>query len=272
MTKTNKWHRSKKMLLYAFVFQCLVILACASPIKLFKGGGSSDQRETENWQITVDKIRILTRGQSIPQHLIDPEKPATDQVFDPNLLLEPLNHLSLQPGYTLGFVYDYDGMGGRPILYAREESAVPNDGHEADQDTPSGEDYLQFIQADGTEEGYFHWVLLRMMGDQFYLYWHAGYNDVEIIASKARLGEVVDELTSTEFGEPLSSSQKRQALRIDPAPVVEITEDLVMVRVVWFTKWGGFYEMVTTLTASVPYQVIDTQSQQLIPYDCQVMF
>ena len=132
--------------------------------------------------------------------------------------------------------------------------------------------YLEYIEGDGSEEAYFQWVVLQMMGDQFYLYWHANYNDAEIIASQTRLEEVVEEMSETDFGYPLSASQKQEALRLDPAPVVEIKDDNVTVRVLWFTKWGGFYETVYTLTASTPYHIIDTQREQLVPYECQVMF
>jgi len=188
-----------------------------------------------------------------------------------------LPHLTLRQGYALDFVYQYDGMGGRPILYAREESAAPYESYEDYQNALGGTEipydaYLEFIESDGTEEGYFQWALLQMMGNQFYLYWHAGYNDAEIIASSERLGEVVDEMVGTQFGEPLSASQKRQALRIDPAPVVTIEGEEVTVRVVWFTKWGGFYETMHTLTATEPFQIIDSQTHELVPYECQVMF
>ncbi len=270
-----KW--SRLMLGSVLAVLAFVILGCTSSIDFLDGIATDGRSETENWQVSVDAIREMTRGQPIPQHLIDPEKPMQDDTFDPNQLLTALPHLSLHQGYSLDFVYRYDGMGGRPILYAREESAAPYESYEAYQDAYGVEDlpydaYFEYIETDGTEEGYFQWLVMRVMGGQFYLYWHSGYDDAEFIASKARLDEMVDEMASTEFGEPLTSSQRRKALNIDPAPVVEITGDLVTVSVIWFTRWGGFYESVYTLTASTPHKIIDTQTQQRVPYDCQILF
>lgn len=259
----------------------LVPLACCFPIDFDQLGGSDEPSDSETWQEEVDEIRGMTRGQSIPRHLTDPEQPATGEVFDPNRLLEPLDHLQLRDGYTLDFVYNYDGMGGRPYLYAREESAEPFENYEAFQaaldacrlaEEPVDCDYLDFIEGDGTEEGYFQWVLLKMMGAQFYLYWHSGYNDAEIVASHARLSDLVEDLSGDQVGFPLSSALRRQALRIDPVPAVTIRDDEVIVRIVWFTKWGGFYERTIRLTPTAPYQLIELQDEELVPYDCGIMF
>lgn len=269
--------RSLVMARWGVGVMLLTTMACTSTMDFLVSQEEEEISETEAWQETVDEIRTMTRGQKIPSHFIDPEKPATEDVFDPNQLLAPLDHLRLKPGYTLDFVYRYDGMGGRPILYAREESVPPYASLEDYQNVLGTDDvpydaHLAFIESDGTPEGYFQWVLMRMMGGQFYLYWHSGYDDDEIIASKAYLESLVDQMSSTEFGVPFSSSQKNQALKIDPAPVVTIEDDQVIVRVVYFTRWGGFYESITTLTPAAPHIVIDTETNQLLEYECGVQF
>jgi len=275
-------HNSDLRVALGFVALGLVILACSCPTDLFQVGWGQDKAESESWQEAVDEIKLLTRNQTIPKHLIDPEQPVVGEVFDPNLLLEPLDHLHLRSGYTLDFFYQYDGIWGQPFLYAREEGdAEPSGTYEdyqaalercQDSGDTGGCDYLDFIEGDGTEESYFQWVVLQMMGDQFYLYWHSGYHDAEIVASQARLEELVESLDSTNFGEPLSGTQKRLALRVDPAPQVTIRDDEVIIRIVWFTKWGGFYERTIVLTPTAPYQVIDIQDEELVPYDCGIMF
>jgi len=276
MIKTKARFRFKKIWYWCVVFLAFAVLACSSPFALFRNFGWGKKSETETWQSAVDEIRELTRGQPLPTNCGDPDMPVLVGGFDPNRLLTPLKHLELREGMTLDFVYWYDEMGGLPVLYAREEGDPPFESFSAYQADVAGDqsskNYLEFLEGDGSEEAYFQWVLMEMMGDQFYLYWHAGYNDAEIIASSERLEEVVDELTDTTFGYPLSTSQKQQALKLDPAPVVEIKGDNVTVRVVWFTKWGCFFETTYTLTASAPNQVIDAQTQELVPYNCQVMF
>ena len=271
-------HRSYLMLACGCSILVLAVFACSSPLNF----GNQDQpAESELWQAAVDDLRVMTQEQQIPQHLIDPEKPAGEAVFDPNHLLVPLTHLRLRPGYTLDFVYRFDGMGGRPFLYAREETAPPFGDYDAFQaavdachDSMAVDrcDYLDYIEADGTAEGFFQWVVLKTMGDQFYLFWHAGYHDAEIIASRERLDSVVADLASGNFGVPLSAAQRRQALRVDPAPVVTLGEDAVTVRVIWFTRWGGFNETTYTLSRSAPYRVIGQETNQLVDYDCGIMF
>ncbi len=259
----------------------LIVITCTCQSNPPDSSSHADVSETDSWAAAVDDIKALTRNKPIPRHLLDPEQPATEDVFDPNQLLIPLKHLSLQEGYTLDFVYRNEGIGANPILYVRKETQPPLASFEDYQkvvddcdgvDKTPGCDYIDFIQSDGTEEGYFQWILLRMMGEQFYLYWHANYKDSEVIASKAQLESLVEAFSADSFGVSLSSSQKRAALRIDPTPAVSIEGDLVTVRVVWFTKWGGFFESKYTITAGAPHQVVQKQTESLVEYDCQILF
>ena len=248
-------------------------LSCRLPVSFLTQGPKEMPAESESWQAEVDALKSLTHSQPIPNFLTDPEIPQTGEVFDPNQLLVPLGHLSLQPGYTLDFVYRYDGIGGRPFIYAREVADPPLENYdeflEATQDEVQ---YLDFVVCDGTEEAYFQYILLSMMGDQFYLYWHAGYDDSEIIASRSHLETLVEEMSTTEFGINFSASQKRQALKIQPAPIVEFDEGKVNVRVVWFTKWGGFYESIYTLSQSAPHHILNLETTNLLEYDCGILF
>ena len=261
---------------------CLLILslfACSVPTSI---ADEDDQSQGDNhWQADVDEIKQITQGLKIPGHLIDPESEPTEALFDPNQLLRPLEHLSLQPGYTLDFVYKFDGSGGRPYLYARKTSDTPFENVDAFQtsleackkENPQGGcHYYEFIDIDGTPEGYFQWILLRMMGDQFYLYWHAGYNDKEIIASQARLEELVNRLKNGESGVPISETKSRQALKLDPLPKITIQEENVTLRILWFTKWGGFTESIYTITTAAPHRIIDQQDTLLLEYDCGILF
>lgn len=256
----------------------LAVLACVIPTSLLELDGEDTHSESEGWQLAVDEIKVLTRNQAIPQHLLDPGQADQTPVFDPNELLVPLTHLSMQPGFVLDFVYWDRGGAASPILYARPEGQAPLENYAVYQqvlpecsaeDPPPECDYMTYVHTDGSEEGFFQWVVLRTMGAQFYLNWHAEYNDAEIVASKDRLEALTEE---TFLGTALSASQKRQALRIDPAPVVTRGDDLVTVRVVWFTKWGGFYETITTIATDPPHRVIDEETQQLLEYDCGVRF
>jgi hypothetical protein len=274
---------------YLVILACLAlaVMACACPFSLPGGGlknsgkGSDGSTGDEDWQTEVDAIRTMTRNMDIPDQLLDENPISIDRLFDPNQLLEPLDHLSMEAGYVLDFVYVNDGLGGYPILYARPKTQPSYSNLEEYQqdmadcgetdETPAC-NYLNFVISDGSEEGYFQWVLLRMMGDQFYLFWHANYNDAEIIANKDRLNELVTFIEDTDFGYPFSAAQKLKINLINPIPTVTIKDDHVTVRVVWFTKWGGFIESTYTLSREAPHEVINLEMEELVPYDCGVMF
>ena len=265
--------RENFSMLWLLLGLTITLLSCGLPIALQTNGADEAVSETESWQSEVDAIKTMTRDQPIPGFLLTPDASQDGEVFDPNQLLVPLDHLSLQPGVILDFVYRYDGIGGMPILYARQPSDKPFENYTVYAASKANEtSYLDTIRTDGTEAGYFQWVLLNMMGDQFYLYWHSGYHDAEIIASRARLETLVSEMRTTEIGVNFTNTQVRQALKIDPAPIVELGDELVMVRVVWFTKWGGFYESIYTLNRVFPHQVLNLEQNNLLEYDCDVVF
>jgi len=274
-------NRSKLILHLVLLVLVAAVLACTTPFNLPEWDSQEPAAETESWQATVGEIKAMTRNQPIPKHFLDPEQLVAEAIFDPNQLLIPLDHLKLTPGYTLEFVYRDDGLGGRPAVYARkiDSPSFPNfEAYQAASGTcdhdnlPTGCSFLDFVESDGTEEGYFQWVLLEMMGNQFYLYWHANYNDAEIIASKAQLEAIVEKISAEDIGNPLSASQRRQALEIDPAPSVSVDGDQVTVRVIWFTKWGGFNESILTLSASTPHRVLDRRTTVLVEYQCGIQF
>lgn len=264
-----------------FLLLTITTLSCSLPIKFLDWTKNATPGETEAWQVSVDELRVMTRSQPIPTFLTDPEQPAGGDVFDPNQLMEPLTTLHLQPGYTLDFIYQFDGMGGSPILYARRIADPPfevladytdfMEECQALQGTGAC-DYMRYINCEDTPQGYFEWVLLQEMGGQFYLYWHSGYRETEIIASRERLEVLAAGLKEANFGIPLTASQYRKALKIDPAPVVNMGDEEVTVRVVWFTNWGGFYESVYTIDRNLPHQVLNVETEQLLEYECGVMF
>jgi hypothetical protein len=191
--------------------------------------------------------------------------------FDANNYFQALTHLSMQPGYVLDYVYHFDGMGGYPILYPRPAGQAPFL-TEADY-AASGDsaNYLDFIQIDDTAEGYFQYVALNILGPQFYLFWHANYNDYQIMCNPADVQGVTANLG--DFGRSMSPlSRLRTLLLRDVAPTVSTGEQTVEVQVVVFTKWGGFLRWTYTIDRNFPHKILDVKEKILIPYDCGVMF
>jgi hypothetical protein len=191
--------------------------------------------------------------------------------FDANDYFQALTHLSMTPGYVLDYVYHFDGMGGYPTLYARPAGQTPYS-TEADF-TASGDspDYLDYVQVDDTAEGYFQYVALEILGPQFYLFWHANYNDYDIVCSPGDVQEITAGLG--DFGRPMSPIARLRALLLrDVAPTVSLGEEAVEVQVVVFTQWGGFLRWTYTVDRDFPHKILDVEEKVLVPYDCGVMF
>jgi hypothetical protein len=222
--------------------------------------------------LTLDAISTLTGGLEFPANFQTNNPVKKGGEFDVMQYFKVLDHLSMQTGYVLDYVYHYDGMGGGPILYVRPASQPPYS-TEADL-AAAGEtpDYMDYIQVDDTPESFFQLAMLSMVGSQFYLYWHANYKDLQIICDKVDIKDIVNSLDG-DFGYPISlMSRMRAALLTDVAPVVNIGEQTTTVQIITFTRWGGFYKQAFTISRVIPHTILDVQEKNLVPYDCGVMY
>jgi hypothetical protein len=193
---------------------------------------------------------------------------AAGERFDPNEYFTVLGHLAPEHGRVLDYVYFAPGGDGLPKVYARQEGERPFATY-SEYKNAEVEEYLSFIQVDGTAEGFFELALLSIMGEQFYLSWHAEYNDWEVVSSQERLEAIIEWLN--EEYHPLTEEQVEDIKRLEVAPRVEFEADKVRVRTLVFTKWGGFYERIFTIDRDFPHQVIE-EDIELVPYNCGVMF
>jgi hypothetical protein len=219
---------------------------------LFKAEGEAN-RNGEEFDIGADFLERLE---------------AAGERFDPNQYLTVLTHLAVEDGYVLDYVYFAPGGDGFPYLYARREGEPPLATY-SDYQKAAVENYLNHVRVDGTAEGYYELALLSLMGGQFYLSWHANYNDREVVSSQERLKAIIEWLN--EKYRPLTEEQVEAVLHLDVAPRVKFEDDKVQVRVVVFTKWGGFYERVYTIDRNFPHQMMD-EDNELVPYNCGIVF
>ena len=234
-------------------------------------------------QATVDAMRSLPSGYTVPKVDYDtPDSARLEGWFDVNEYFSVLTHLSMQPGYTLDYLYhNIGGEDAHPFLYARKIDSKPystldelaetygdaTNWYESDH----AYDYLAYVQTDDTEESFFQYVTLRIMGGQFYLWWHANYSDHINICDQTRL-EALFADTGSLYDQKLPSEVRNAARRLDLAPRVQINEDAVTVRVVIFTKWGGFIEETYTITRAFPHIIKDIQTKTLVPWQINLTF
>jgi len=192
---------------------------------------------------------------------------ASGKRFDVNKYFNVLTHLAPEDGYLMDYVYFAPGGDGFPQIYTRPESEPSFENYSEYQEYGI-EDYLGHIQTDGTAEGFFELAVLNILGEQFYLAWHAEYNDWDVIIRQEKM-ETIIELMDQKYI-PLTKEQEKAALKLDLASRVNFVGDKVQVRILVFTKWGGFYERLYTINQDFPHQFI-FEDIELIPYNCGIL-
>ncbi len=222
---------------------------------------------------TIAGVNGLQSGLKLPQYFAQENPTKQGGEFDPNRYFEVFKHLRMQEGYTLDYVYHQDGMGGYPLLYARPVDQAPY-ADEAEFAAASGQlDYLSFVMPQDSPKGYFEYAAFAMLANQFYLDWHANYNDWQVLCGKDDIEKIIQEHSSQDtFGIPMTAAQKRGARAIEnPQPSVELTAETATVRLLVFTKWGGFYRRTLTIQRA-DHSIVDEQDELLVEYDCGIAF
>jgi hypothetical protein len=219
----------------------------------------------------VSKVSHLQAG-AIPQHLFETGTKKGDE-FDVHQYFDVLTHIAMQDGYALDYVYQIDSLGGYPLLYAHSADQTPYASVAAIPENTQLPDFQEYLTVDDTEQGYFEYVVMDIMAGQFYLYWHANYNDTQIVCNRQQMYDIVAQVNTGDFGAAMETAQqaKVRTLRNIP-PVVQLTGDSATVEVVVFTKWGGFYRYTYTISRGLPHTIVDLKQENLVPYDCGIMF
>ena len=257
----------------------LIVTACTHPPAVSTGASSIDCQGIVDGLVSVRTFSEPADGATYADFLSGLAG-GTVEGFDVNDYFSVLTHLSMEPGYTLDYVYAYFFTDGEPILYARPVDQAPYDTYfafeeaEYPDDFPDisvlRHDFTAHIQVDDTPDGFLELLALRTMGSQFYLHWHAATHDAAIICNQAALEALIAEQRYP--GMAFSPGVLRKARAIDFEPVIAMTEDTVTVRVVTFTNWGGFIEESTTLSRSFPHTVLLQEQRVLVEYDCGIVF
>jgi hypothetical protein len=248
---------------------------------------------TWSFQQKVNDFSSLIRGLRPPEHLLqanpvwtgDEDDPyefinvKTGDEFDVNEYFTILNHLSMEPGYVLDYIYVYSFDGGGPILYSRKETDLPGQtGPEWDNcrwgwiryGSTVCQDYCCYadhIQTDGTEEAFFELIVLKLMGCRFYQWNHAGLNDTAIICEDSSLDEAITLIRQNQYGTPFTEIDENRARNLDLEPEIQFIDDVVKVSVLTFTYYGGFIERIYEISRDFPHRILDEEAETLIPYD-----
>ena len=220
----------------------------------------------------VAALSGLRGGLSVPPYLSEPNPVKRGGEFDPNRYFQALPHLRMRDGFTLDWVYHQDGMGGYPILYARPVDRAPFADEAAYTAAGDQPPYLSFVVPQDSAEGYFEYGVLALSANQFYLDWHANYNDWQVVCGADGIEAVIASRDDGSFGRPMSTDQQRQARAItDPLPAVVLNDRTATVTMLVFTKWGGFFRRTLEIDRR-DHSIRAEADVPVVSYDCGVAF
>lgn len=253
------------------VLPILLILILTLACQALMHAPARDGTIISNCSELVTAVRAL-QPQTPPQGLSETGVKSGGE-FDVNEYFKVLPHLSLKEGYVLDYVYSMDFLGSFPMLYVRPEDQAPYASLEELNQHVVLMDYHDFLVVEDVEQAYFEEAALTLMDRQFYLVWHANYNDTEIVCDMAAVEDIISHINDEEFGAEMDPAQQSKARSIQGVePLVKLTDDTAIVELVIFTKWGGFFRQTYTISRSFPHQILDVQEENLVPYDCGIMF
>jgi hypothetical protein len=218
----------------------------------------------------------------IPEDFLseEPVKHKPPNCFDANMFFEVFDKVKLREGYTLDYVYAYHGVGGQPILFTREitsppiisieelKAKFPNFTHESNLITQ--------VEFDKSPSGYFQFDVFNVVVHQFYLFWHAKYNDLCFIFVREQLEDVLrilDEARSANKNYRMQNESSRKInesdIRLNPRVKME-GNCSARVTTVTFTAWGGLYYRHGYLRW--PNTIERVERELIAEYDCGIRF
>lgn len=249
--------------LIIFSFACQTLFPATPPPR--------DGRVIENCSGMVKSIRGMQTN-DVPKGLYESGVKQGDE-FDVNDYFSTTPNISMQKGYVLDYVFLGDSLGSFPILAARPIDQAP---YTSSADVPADSelaDYWDYIEVKDVEQGYFEYVSFLIMADQFYLVWHANYDDTDVICNRESVDAIVVDINDNDFGIAFDRDQMKQIKAMQNIePLVKLTDKTAIVEIVTFSKWGGFYHMTYTIDRAFPHTIIDVQEENIVPYDCGIMF
>jgi len=310
--ETNKKPRTKigALLLLMVLMLAVIVLAVTLPLVLegsccappddidenitqvpYDWNCSEMANVTSIYEASVNGIAELLRDHQVPpEHLIDFEdmNPAVqDGDFNVSSYFDVLGYLFLPQGTILDYVYVFNGMGGFPLLYVRNQTderfATANDLIYAKNcSSPwTCPNYLNEIIVDNSPPGFLQFVILDVKGDQFYLFWHDNYNDYKIITTSASVEEIVQSYPPCQGDEwegqygCFDTEHVEMARSLDVTPTIQCNDTMVEVGVVLFTEWGGFVQRTYALSREADAggdRIVGTEQEVLVSFDIGIAF
>ena len=251
----------------------------------------SQAKKAQSW---INQIKVY---QKKAPDLFNEDVKKSDSEFKIDHYFDILDRIELEKGWRVDYLYLQERLGGEPIIIAYPElketeyKEIINKINDNDLNYKARDydleniidtflnyedvdNYLNHIKLDGSEESYLQFVILAELGSQFALFWHALYNDKEFVCTSEKSEKIINKINRSDeemdFMEDDIFDEKLK--KIDFKPQINIRNDKTVVRMVFFTKWGGFIEAKYQVKKSFPHNIIERETETLIEYDCGYVY
>jgi len=221
----------------------------------------------EKYQKIVEDLKNYQDNSFVPDNEEELEK--LKETIKVDKYFDLLPNISVEQGWKFDYGYHKDQYGGAPIIFAYKEC----DEKELDRNKylppDKGDDYLKHISLDGSADSFIQYIILKLLGEQFALFCHSLYDDKEIVFTENAVVEILNrDVDEINFDEKFIET----ANNINPNPYVKIDIEKVLVRIIIFTKWGGFIELKYHIEKKSPHEITNKEEKTLIEYFCGIRY
>lgn len=248
-------------------FTLLLQFLCA-PMIIAKEGLDLDG------MVKILKAAQKLHGKSTPKALVTKGGALDKGDYDPNEFLALFPRLGIASGQALDFVYDYQELGGHPVLYARaagqaafssfaEFKKIYPKRYFIGDTSRYDPAYLGSIAADGTPDGFLQLAIMVLIGEQFYIHWHAVYSIFLPILDQQTFDGILG-VYKKEDGE--------KGRKIDFRPRVTLDGDHARVEYLVFNEWTGIKRVIWTVNRAFPHRLVSVDEKVLLPYKSPLQF
>lgn len=217
---------------------------------------------------TTKLILSTYKDLQIPDHLRT-DHPTKDRGdFELASLVGEMDHVTVNEGFQVDYVYTYRNAMGRPLVYSLPRAQkVFNTEDEFKAGKPLRLTYA--LETTDQRWGFLQLAILEELGDQFYQYYTAEYDDNRIICDIDDIELLIDQLASSEVHSPMDWWQKMRALTISETdPIVNIysTANTVEVSLLLFDSQTGIVRRTYVYSYLFPHELLETIDEVIVGY------
>lgn len=213
---------------------------------------------------TYEKLKI-------PNNLRSDHPIRKESDFQVNKLIEELDFVKVNERFQVDYVYTYRNSMGMPLVYslpASEKRFEDEDSYKMGKPLP----FTYGLETDLSQWGFLQLAILEELGGQFYQYYRAEYDDIQVICDIDDIEYLIDQLEEDNVHQPFDWWQKMRALTIsetDPLIQIDQPAGYVEVSILVFEHDQGILRRNFTYTYVFPHKLLKIEDKLLVGYISQ---